>query len=290
MQKTIHRKKRIDVQKITKKNISTLDGGYLDNWSLILCDKGTAKIDINEDTVSMSRNYIMLVPPNRAIALTAWSDDVELTAVLTPIASPIMFSNISEDVHLSNRLLEDLYPSQLYDLLEYGQGRMVKSHQMADDDADDLRKLIDVLKHRLKGHSKTFQTLHRSLIDAIGLIVIDSTTLSNTGPKSYTKQAATVRKFFSEMFTNYKEHHDVAFYAKQLGLSSKYISTVIKDETGLSALQWLNSIVIYKAKQMLRSTNLTVAEIAALLHFSSSSAFIRHFKNQTGTTPLAYKK
>ena len=82
----------------------------------------------------------------------------------------------------------------------------------------------------------------------------------------------------------------MAFYAKQLGLSSKYISTVIKDETGLSALQWLNSIVIYKAKQMLRSTNLTVAEIAALLHFSSSSAFIRHFKNQTGTTPLAYKK
>lgn len=290
MQKNENNKGLIAVSQITKENISTFRETYPDNWRLLLCDKGTADFVINQATVRLTKNCIMSIPPNRSITLVSHSDDITLTQMLTPITTPVMFADISEDPHLTQRLIQIINTTQLHDLLEYGQGRIALSYHMPDDDVDDLRRLIEVLKHRLKGHSENFHTLHTSLIDAIAMIVIESTTLSNLDHQPHTKQTAIVRKFFEEMFIHYKDHHDVAFYAKQLGMSAKYISTVIKEETGLSALQWLNHIVTYKAKQLIQNSNLSVAEIAALLHFSSPSAFIRHFKNQTGITPLAYKK
>lgn len=73
------------------------------------------------------------------------------------------------------------------------------------------------------------------------------------------------------------------------GLNASYLSTLFKKETGVSISKYILSKRIEAAKNMLRFSSDSYAEISATLAFSSQSHFIRVFKQQTGYTPKAYR-
>ncbi|HAS6301308.1 TPA: helix-turn-helix domain-containing protein [Vibrio vulnificus] len=75
--------------------------------------------------------------------------------------------------------------------------------------------------------------------------------------------------------------------AKQVGASSKTITRLFKQDTGISYQEWRQQWRVLKAIELL-STPLPVSEVAHQLAFSSDSAFIAFFKKQTGQTPLAF--
>lgn len=77
--------------------------------------------------------------------------------------------------------------------------------------------------------------------------------------------------------------------ARQVGLNRSYLSTLFKKETGQSIAAYILSKRMAAAQNMLRFTDYTYAEIAAILAFSSQSHFIRTFRSQTGYTPKAFR-
>lgn len=99
----------------------------------------------------------------------------------------------------------------------------------------------------------------------------------------------------SEQFNNavidhYRESRDVNFYARMFHLSPKYFSTLIKQETGISAGEWIDRYVVIQAKALLkRQRNLTVKQVADQMGFFEQASFSRFFKNQTGMTPSEYR-
>lgn len=58
---------------------------------------------------------------------------------------------------------------------------------------------------------------------------------------------------------------------------------------GISALQWIIRMVIADAKQMLRSSDLSIKEIASELNFSTQSFFGKYFKQYVGISPTEYR-
>jgi transcriptional regulator GlxA family with amidase domain len=64
---------------------------------------------------------------------------------------------------------------------------------------------------------------------------------------------------------------------------------VLKDTSGKTAGEWIDEIVLMAVKGMLKSSNLTVAQVADEFHFSNASFFGRYFKARTGQTPLEYR-
>lgn len=58
----------------------------------------------------------------------------------------------------------------------------------------------------------------------------------------------------------------------------------------MSAKEYINRRTVQEIKSLLDYTTLSVAEIAAQLHFLSSSYIVRYFKAQTGMTPVEYRK
>lgn len=79
------------------------------------------------------------------------------------------------------------------------------------------------------------------------------------------------------------------FYADQLHLTPKYFSKLIKQSTGKTAGEWIDELVIVAAKGMLKSSNLTVAQISEELNFANPSFFGRYFKSKTGLTPKQFQ-
>jgi len=78
--------------------------------------------------------------------------------------------------------------------------------------------------------------------------------------------------------------------AGQLFLSPRYLSDVLKQETGKTALEHIHIYLIGEAKNRLLSADDNVAEIAYQLGFENPPYFTRLFKKVTGLTPVQYKE
>jgi AraC-like DNA-binding protein len=86
------------------------------------------------------------------------------------------------------------------------------------------------------------------------------------------------------------EHRDTAFYAARLGLTPKYLSAIIREDTGRTAPEWIAEYVLMEARYYLRYTSQPVKEIAWLLHFNNQMDFYRYFQRHAGLTPTAYRE
>jgi AraC-like DNA-binding protein len=84
--------------------------------------------------------------------------------------------------------------------------------------------------------------------------------------------------------------HPIDFYADRLCVSTNYMSALVKRESGLTVLQWIDRALVREAKVLLHHTQMPVAEVAETLGFATPPFFIRFFRQQTGQTPLQYRK
>jgi AraC-like DNA-binding protein len=81
----------------------------------------------------------------------------------------------------------------------------------------------------------------------------------------------------------------VNYMATQLNLSPKYLSDLLKQETGKTALELIHLYVISEAKNMLVSGDLSISEIAYRLGFENPPYFSRLFKKEVGISPREFQ-
>ncbi len=84
--------------------------------------------------------------------------------------------------------------------------------------------------------------------------------------------------------------HPIDFYADRLCVTAGCVSTMVKRHSGMTVLQWIDRALVREAKVLLHHTKMPVAEVAETLGFATPSFFIRFFRQQTGTTPLQFRK
>jgi AraC family transcriptional regulator len=82
----------------------------------------------------------------------------------------------------------------------------------------------------------------------------------------------------------------LAALAADAGLSSFHFCRAFKESTGLSPYAWLRQYRLEQAMNMLRDSDESVVSIAAVLGYSSQTAFAAAFKKLTGETPSDWRK
>ena len=88
---------------------------------------------------------------------------------------------------------------------------------------------------------------------------------------------------------NYTRERRAQFYADKLGISLQHLSTTVRQVTGRNVLDIIAHVVIVDVKAKLKSTNMTIQEIAYSLNFPSASFFGKYFKRHMGMSPLEYR-
>ena len=78
--------------------------------------------------------------------------------------------------------------------------------------------------------------------------------------------------------------------SRAVDISPYYFSKVFKDETGENFIEYLTTIRIEKAKELLRGSNLSMKEICSAVGYSDPNYFSRTFKKNVGVTPTEYKE
>jgi AraC family transcriptional regulator, transcriptional activator of pobA len=103
---------------------------------------------------------------------------------------------------------------------------------------------------------------------------------------------------FNSLLTDYMEKGmlttaglpTVKAMADSLNTSTRYLSDLLRQETGKTALELIHIFLIGEAKNLLQHPDKTVAETAYSLGFENPPYFTRLFKKETGFTPLEYRR
>ena len=84
--------------------------------------------------------------------------------------------------------------------------------------------------------------------------------------------------------------HQIAFYAAKMCLTERYLGTIIRQASGVTAKEWIDRALVARIQVALRHTDKTVAQIADELSFPNPSFFCKYFKRLTGLTPQEFRR
>lgn len=82
----------------------------------------------------------------------------------------------------------------------------------------------------------------------------------------------------------------VQYCGKEMNMSPKYLSDLLRKETGQSTQDHIHQYIIEKAKNKLLSSNESVSEIAYTLGFEYPQYFSKIFKTKTAMSPNEFRK
>ena len=136
------------------------------------------------------------------------------------------------------------------------------------------------------------KSVARNLMAALfyELIGVASTRVAEGSPLPIrARKAGYVHDFIELVARHYRSERSVKFYAGKLFVTPKYLSVLIREATGQSAVTWIDNYVIREAKNMLRYSGKNIQQIAYELNFSNQSSFGKYFKNITGVSPSEFR-
>ena len=150
-------------------------------------------------------------------------------------------------------------------------------------ESQSLRSFISMVEQELKGSETDFSSeiiggLIATTIYKVGDILTHYLTEHPEVDSPIHNRAEEYFRQFTELLgEHYKHERSVGFYARQLCITPKYLTTLIKRISGKSVSEWIDNYVILEAKTLLKYSNMSVQEIAYYLNFPNQSFFGFYF-------------
>ena len=247
-------------------------------FTVILCIDGTENGTVNLKEMSINKGSLLMTFPNNVLKIEAGYPTATVRGIML---SQDFMRMLQVDVKNSLPLFMRLVYNPLVNLTQEQQ--------------EDIERYFDLLENI----SNNSDLAHRDEI-VRGLLMSMFYRISDTyeqRPQVLDDKERSVRnrreeyfaKFITLLSENFKRERTVGFYAEQMCVTPKYLSLLIKDFSGKSAAEWIDSYVITEAKTLLRYSTMSIQEVAYELNFSSQSFFGKYFKHLTGMSPSEYK-
>lgn len=140
---------------------------------------------------------------------------------------------------------------------------------------------------RLRHAHVTFQSkdvLSGKELAAQALRLLDGESELATTTSVFVKQAiAFIHQNYGRAFTR----QEIAGF---VGVSERYLTDIFHQELGLSVWEYLHRFRVAQAQQLLRSSEVSIGEIAAQVGFENAHYFTRVFRRVTGMAPRDFRE
>ena len=253
-----------------------------DGFIMFFLKKGHFSLDVNLSTYDIHPNSLLVVVPGNIIKLSAYDEnhigDAEL---LFALVSKEFLSSVRFDF---NKVFQDTL-------------RIWKNPciTLQGDDLELAEDYFRLTRKVLSSAQSNKREVVGSILTSFTYVSLDVWTrqLAETREKESTSSARinqTFERFIALVTEYHNQERGVAFYADKLCLTPKYLSKLVKQASGRSAPDWIDSFVILEAKNLLKYSDKAIKEIVYQLHSPNQSVFYKFFKAHTGLTPSEYRK
>ncbi|KAA2240748.1 helix-turn-helix transcriptional regulator [Chitinophaga agrisoli] len=79
-------------------------------------------------------------------------------------------------------------------------------------------------------------------------------------------------------------------FARRLYIHPRHLTNTLRETTGRSPCDFMEQRILAEAQQMLRATELSIADIGYRFGYNDPTNFTKFFKGMAGITPLQYRK
>lgn len=249
-----------------------------DGVLLVWCIKGSLSVSVNlNDYILEEKNLFICVPGNifKLNEIVGSSEDLQYVCMA-----------ISKEFAGNQKINVNKTFTNALSLLD---NPCVKiGEQEAVLMSNYIKMMGEIVKADLTYKKESVQTLWMSVLYLLAGI-LDKRRKTMTDSSSSNRSRLLFEQFISLVSRYHDQYRNVGFYADKLCLTPKYLSKLIKNATGRSAPDWIDSYVILEAKNMLKYSNCTIKEIVYKLNFPNQSVFYKFFKARTGMTPSEYR-
>ncbi|OXA90386.1 helix-turn-helix domain-containing protein [Flavobacterium hercynium] len=149
-----------------------------------------------------------------------------------------------------------------------------------------FKQIFDLIRETVTHNSQHQASILRSYLYIL-LFELDTI---HQGDAVETKQNTLFEKFKEILSRDFIKNRSVGYYANALNVTPKYLSEVVKKNSGKTASNWIDDLVVLEAKVLLQNKSLTINQISDSLNFSDQSVFGKFFKNAMGISPLQYRR
>lgn len=159
--------------------------------------------------------------------------------------------------------------------------------------SEQFEQISYFLEHMLTLNESTAKMKNLSIGAYLKLLLIECNAICQMNPielESASNGDHLIRRFKTEVDSNYKKQHSTKFYAKKLAITPDHLNRTIKSKIRKTAKEYVQGRIITEAKRLLYFTDLSNKEIGYKLGFSEPANFSAFFKKLTSLSPSNFRK
>ena len=251
--------------------------GRLDAFVIGVCTEGETTFTSNLKEYRLKKDSLFIIGPKHILQIQSDNRFKAHVIVITP--------DFLRRINIDTKHMMPLF-------LQFGSRPCM---ELTHKECTSLRSFISMVEQELEGPETDFAVeivgrLIAATIYKVGDILTHYIEEHPELENPIHNRAEEYFKQFTELLgEHYTRERSVGYYARQLCITPKYLTTLIKRISGKSVSEWIDSYVILEAKTLLKYSNMSVQEIAYYLNFPNQSFFGSYFKRNTGMSPSQYK-
>ena len=276
----MRRNEEITLQSLAEKEEVRI--GYSDN-DIVVVDSiqrfnGKIQARMNDMQLSLSKNQVAIVPQNVLVTDIMISPDFDMKAVF--LTNSILQSLLRDKMMLWNDMMY-VYHHHVFTL--------------DDDDIDNYSQFYDMLRVAVERSSKKpfREEVVQSLLKVALLALCGEMKLLL--PDEYLDDDARLsnthfQRFLEVLHNSEVKYRPVEYYASELCISPKHLTSICKKISGKTASEWIREQVLEDIRYYLKKTDLSIKQVCNRVGFSNTSFFGKYVKEHLGMTPVAFRK
>lgn len=243
----------------------------INDYRLGVILRGHLRVNFNLVEKQMEQGTLVFLGPGTIITPIEMSDDLEILGIALFSQFPMPFA-----------------PGQLPSAFN-GQVRDFQL-KVSEGDIETARRIIDTLWHIVHQPDFNPQTVG-SMVAAL-MIHYDGLYRRHTDQlqTTQTREQNIFDRFIYLVNRYAAREHQIGFYASKMCLTERYLGTVIRQTSGVTAKEWIDRALITRIKVELRHSDKSNAQISYEMNFANPSFFCKYFKRIAGVTPNQFRE
>lgn len=246
----------------------------LGKLALIICHQGYRDVMVNDVLYRLDPQHMLFLHPHAEIKSVAASSDSKFTV-------------IGFMMGLQESFFQQIDPSFFTCILKQPCWNLNEKQQTA---VQGFAHVFDYTCNHVEDSLKTDMISELFTVFLRGFYIHTKHLYHNPEVGNSFSGRNIVGRFTNLLAQNYKQHHNVTFYADALCISPKYLTQVLKKDMGITPKDIIDRRIAIECLYLLGKTPKTIQEISFILGFPDQSYFGRYFKRMFGISPLMYRQ
>ena len=239
-----------------------------------LCLEGSAEYTVDTKVHQVQKNDVIVINDGQMLSEYKLSPDCKGIAIM---ASNDFFAEIIKEVYEMSQVFLFAYSNPVFNLKP--------------EKAATFNVYFNMICEKVEDRGHRFRReLALSLLKAM---------IYDIGNEIYQKQANSPKRTRAEVIfgnfialvkDNFRHERRVSWYGEQLCITPKYLSETVKQVSRRTPNEWIDYFVVLEIRVLLKSSTLSIKEIAESLHFPNQSFLGKFFKEHVGVSPSKYRR